>query len=305
MSFNNDDNGLVDEEARKEGERVRTDLMRGIFGDRDLSSGNGRINRGAAVLAQNEILNKKKKEDEKAQSEAFKLAQKALEEHLKELGEELERLRKSLRDLDELEDLIKAGKFDRNNNRHQSLLRSTGLSADDVNSPDALTKTEERRKAFKERMKEAEREYKESEKLRDDIGKGKNPPPEILEKIQNKVTTLKGNRESILGIDKVIGERAQEVAIEALGYKKGTEKLVKNLVFENVEFTDSESELNFDSPKQSNTTSLAKTINGDAFNVASLSENFTRTSKSEYLEAKDEMTAKIELPSQGPVPKNG
>lgn len=160
MGYDNE-NDQVDDEARKEKERVETDLRRAVFGS-DTNKNNSRLSRSLktekAILIADE---KKKKEEESRTRETLKRAQEALEEHLRALDEELERLRKALRDLDELEDLIKAGKFDKNDNHHQELLRSTGMSVDDVQAPDALTRTEERRKTFEERRKEVlkEKEY--------------------------------------------------------------------------------------------------------------------------------------------------
>lgn len=155
MGYDNETD-QVDDEARKERERVETDLRRAVFGS-DTSKNNSRLSRSPktekAILIADE---KKKKEEESRTRETLKRAQEALEEHLRALDEELERLRKSLRDLDELEDLIKAGKFDKNDSHHQELLRSTGMSVDDVQAPDALTRTEKQREAFRERVKEIE-----------------------------------------------------------------------------------------------------------------------------------------------------
>lgn len=90
-----DDNDQVDDEARKEAERVRNDLLRIVLGDRDLS-GNGRMNRGRAVFVKDEILEKKKKKDESEQREAFKRAQEVLDRQLEDLQRQIEAIKRQI-----------------------------------------------------------------------------------------------------------------------------------------------------------------------------------------------------------------
>lgn len=155
MSTDNDDNDLVEAEARKEGERVRTDLMRGMFGDRDIAAGNGRRNLNSKFLARNEILEKKKKEDEKAQSEAFKRAQEALERHLAELEHLLEEIRQQIKHLQE-ENIQIQKDIDRNNEKINALKEENERierlmnRLDNGEFPDAIKKEEEYRKAVEE-----------------------------------------------------------------------------------------------------------------------------------------------------------
>lgn len=94
MGYDNE-NDQVDDEARKEKERVETDLRRVSLGDRDLS-GNGRMNRGRAVFVKDEILEKKKKKDESEQREAIKRAQEALDRHLEELQRQIEAIKRQI-----------------------------------------------------------------------------------------------------------------------------------------------------------------------------------------------------------------
>lgn len=219
MSFNNDDNDLVDEEARKEGERVRTDLMRGIFGDRSLSSGNGRIDRGATVLAKNEILNKKKKEDEKAQSEAFKRAQealerslKALEEQLEEIREEIEKHREAIKALGELREKIRNGTYNKDDESTRDLLRKAGIDpADIANDPQkAKEKLDDEQARHEKAIEELEKIAKEHQKQINELkaaqdGSGSNSHQELLEDARERLSETKQRikelREEGQGID--------------------------------------------------------------------------------------------------------
>lgn len=167
MATNNKSDDQVDKITRDEKARIDSDLLNGSLGDRDIQASRSRTNRGRSILVRNEILQKQKEKDEDARREAFKRAQEALEEHLRALEKELDRLYESMRALDELEDLIRAGKFDRNDSHHQSLLQKTGMSADEASGPDALRKTEKLKEIYKERIKEIQEE-------REHLKEGKN-----------------------------------------------------------------------------------------------------------------------------------
>lgn len=202
MSFNNDDNDLVDEEARKEGERVRNDLMRGIFGDRDIAAGNGRRNLNSKFLARNEILEKKKKEDEKAQSEAFTRAQEALERSLKALEEQLESIRdeieghrKSIEAIGELRERIRNGTYNKNDEAVRSLLKSAGIDPADIDSDPqrAKEKLDREQTRHEKAIEELERLAKEHQKQINELsaaydGHGSKLHQELLDDTKKKLS---------------------------------------------------------------------------------------------------------------------
>ena len=295
MGLDNE-NDQVDDEARKEKGRVEADLMREALGRKS----DIRLERGSkpykAIFIADE---KKKKEEESRTRETLKRAQEALEEHLRALDEELERLRKSLRDLDELEDLIKAGKFDKNDSHHQELLRSTGMSVDDVQAPDALTKIEEARKKLLEHMKEVERQKNESERLLNDFKSGKISQEDARE-FEKNVETLREKRVEILALRKTDDALVQESSVAAFKFDKSGEAFVKGAILGGTNLGEESPELSFDSP-----VSFAKGLDGNAFKVAGLSDNFAKQVKGESL-SEPHKTIDMTLPDlQTSVPKNG
>ncbi|MCA9466315.1 MAG: hypothetical protein KC643_12855 [Nitrospira sp.] len=140
--------------ARKEKELVERDLNR-ARGGIDLAERTGRMNRGqAAQNEQNFQAQKEKEKHEKAMQAAMKQAQKDLEQRMEELAQELDKVNKVLGAFDKLEDLIKNGKFDKDNAAHLLLLQQTGVTLEEVEGPGALEKTKEKRQPFEERRKE-------------------------------------------------------------------------------------------------------------------------------------------------------
>lgn len=144
----------ITESARKEKELVERDLNR-ARGGIDLSQRTGRMNRGqAAGNEQNFQAQKEKEKYEKAMQKAISQAQKDLEQRMEELAQELDKVNKVLGAFDKLEDLIKNGKFDKDNAAHLLLLQQTGVTLEEVEGPGGLEKTKEKRKPFEERREE-------------------------------------------------------------------------------------------------------------------------------------------------------
>jgi uncharacterized phage infection (PIP) family protein YhgE len=145
------ENDPLTHSARKEKELVERDLNR-ARGGIDLSERTGRMNRGqAAQNEQNFQAQKEKEKYEKAMQKAISQAQKDLEQRMEELAQELGKVNKVLGAFDRLEDLIKNGKFDKDNAAHLLLLQQTGVTLEEVEGPGALEKTKEKRKPFEER----------------------------------------------------------------------------------------------------------------------------------------------------------
>lgn len=173
MSTNNDTEDQVDKISRDENARIRTDLMRGIFG----AMPTGRIERGGAVFAKNEILQKQREKDKEEQREAFKRAQEALERHLDELNkilakidERLNEIRKQKSALDQLEELYRRGKLDAQNAEHIRLAREAGLTREQIEKDGDIGKLIERlRKGLDVEETELEKQRKEVRKGIDKI----------------------------------------------------------------------------------------------------------------------------------------
>ena len=95
---------------------------------------------------------RKKREKEKADTRlALKQATQILENQLAALNRQLAQVDKVLGAFDKLEDLIKNGKFDKDNIDHMALLQMTGMTLEEMQSPDALKIHSEKKNPYVER----------------------------------------------------------------------------------------------------------------------------------------------------------
>jgi len=126
-----------------------------------------------------------------------------------------------------------------------------------------------------------------SGEIQQDLNAGNGISPGVLQKIEKMAPTLEGSRLAVKAIEnaKLEGGANQVAAIEALGFNAYDKATVTADLTDNpdsgsgaasmeLSFDSAPSELSFDSPLDSGTTSFAQSLDGKAFEVASLTENF-------------------------------
>ncbi len=211
MSINNDTDDRVTEVTRKTKAFIENTLLGISLGTRTLAE-KGLMEMWPSLIVQNEILEKKKKEDEKAQSEAFKRGQealeralKALEEQLEEIREEIEKHRESIKALGELREKIRNGTYNKDDESTRALLKKAGIDpADIANDPQkAKEKLDDEQARHEKAIKELERLAKEHQKQINELknatqdGHSLKPHQELLEDTQKRLAETEQRIEAL------------------------------------------------------------------------------------------------------------
>lgn len=305
MGYDNE-NDQVDDEARKERERVETDLRRAVFGS-DTSKNNSRLSRSPktekAILIADE---KKKKEEESKTRETLKRAQEALDRHLEELQRQIDAIKRQIAEAkkdildveeqlrkkygDNWEEKFRKGEADKNDRLYQEWSRKH------------------------EKIDELEKKYDKLEKQRESIKELRKElgteglTPKMRAKIDELVENSDGRLMAAKSIDLLDDTDKKMEAVESLGVSGATKDLAR-LSFQDENIYESAEEFTLDAPVKS--TSFAKSIDGNFGELAGLKESFRLKANGKNLLPEKSFGAETEVGTKATpeqlaiIPKNG